>query len=212
MKKSLILIWLMILQDSCVDVFEYSSQEGSSLLVVDGRITDAPGPYTVKLSRSQKLNELSTPKWVSAQSVSIIDNTGLSETLTEISDGIYQTNSLGIRGEVGKSYKVRIELRDGKIYESVPEKISAAGNVDSIYYKFEAFNTEEGKKKYQFRIFMDSRGELQSDNYFLWRLTGTYRVITSPELHIILGAKPEEPPPTPKKGSGPGQQISHLST
>jgi hypothetical protein len=203
MKKFLILICLLILQDSCVDVFEYTSQEGPALLVVDGRITNAPGPYTIKLSRSQKLNELSTPKRVSAQSVSITDNTGLSETLTEISDGLYQTSPTGIRGEIGKSYKVRIELRDGKIYESIPEKITAAGVVDSIYYEFETINTEEGKKKYQFRIFMDSRGEPQADNYFLWKLTGTYRVVTSPELHIILGGKPEEPPARPKKDPRP---------
>lgn len=202
MKRSLYIFCLLLLHDSCVDVFEYDLSDDASILVVDGRITTEPGPYTVKLTRTQRLNELSTPLNVSAKLVSIIDNDGFSETLTEVGNGIYQTNPTGIRGEIGKSYKVKIELRDGSIFESIPETISPAGVVDSIYYNFETINTEQGSK-YQFRIFMDSRGEAQSVNYFLWRLIGTYRVITSPELHIILGAKPEEPPPPPKKDPRP---------
>ncbi|MBI3220283.1 MAG: DUF4249 domain-containing protein [Bacteroidetes bacterium] len=203
MKRSLVIFCLLVLQDSCVDVFEYETPEGNSILVVDGRITNTPGPYTIKLTRTQKLNELSTPLKVSAKSVSIIDNTGLSETLTETSDGVYQTNPLGIRGEIGKSYKVKIEMRDGKIYESIPEIISPAGVVDSVYYEFQTVQTEEGTSKYQFRIFMDSKGEQNTDNFYLWKVTGTYRVMTSPELHIILGAKPAEPPPPPKKDPRP---------
>jgi len=203
MKRSLYIFCLLLLHDSCVDVFEYDLLDTAPTLVVDGRITTEPGPYTIKITRTQKLNELSTPLNVSAQSVSIIDNLGFSETLTEVSNGTYQTNPAGIRGEVGKSYKVKIELRDGTIFESTPETISSAGVVDSIYYSFETINTEQGTQKYQFRIFMDSRGEAQTNNYYLWRLTGTYRVTTSPELHIILGAKPEEPPPPPKKDPRP---------
>ncbi len=203
MKKVLFFCCLLIMQDSCVDVFDYSYEEAFPALVVDGRITDAPGPYTVRLTRTQKLDELSTPVLVSAKSIKIIDNTGFSETLNEVRDGVYQTDPLGIRGEIGKSYKVRIEMRDGKIYESIPEKITPAGTVDTIYYEFETIVTEQNTKKYQFRIFVNSKGEEQSNNYFLWKLTGTYRVITSPELHIILGAKPEDPPPPPKKDPRP---------
>ncbi|MFN8887924.1 MAG: DUF4249 family protein, partial [Cyclobacteriaceae bacterium] len=92
MKRSLYIFCLLLLHDSCVDVFEYDLSDTAATLVVDGRITTEPGPYTIKITRTQNLNELSTPLNVSAQSVSIIDNLGFSETLTEVNNGMYQTN------------------------------------------------------------------------------------------------------------------------
>jgi hypothetical protein len=197
MKKSLMLFCTFLICGSCIDRLNNFAPESDSQLVVDGHITDAPGPYTIKLSRTRKVADFSPLSTVSAKRVTIFDNVGNSETLTEISAGVYQTSPTGIRGVIGREYFVRIETRDDKIYESIPEKINPPGSVDSIYYEFEQYKTEQGNDKYQFRIFMDSKGEPQGENLFLWKLTGTFRVVTSPKLYfyILRGGPVRDPRP-----------------
>jgi hypothetical protein len=185
-KKSLALFITILIFDSCIDRLDIIAPDSNSQLVVDGHITDAPGPYTIKLSRTRKLVDFSPLATVSAKRVTIFDNVGNSEVLTEIDASVYQTSLNGIRGVIGREYFVRIETRDDKVYESIPEKINPPGMVDSVYYEFEQYKTEQGIDKYQFRIFMDSKGEPEGENLFLWKLTGTYKVITSPDLHILL--------------------------
>ena len=52
MKKSLVLFVGLLLIDSCVDRITIDINEDFAKdLVVDGLITDEPGPYTVKISQ-----------------------------------------------------------------------------------------------------------------------------------------------------------------
>jgi hypothetical protein len=165
---------------------------------VEGSITDKPGPYTIKLSYSRKLANYFPSPPVAAKEVIIFDDAGNSESLTQTSTGIFQTSYNGIKGTIGREYFVRIELSDGKIYESIPERMKPAGVIDSVYYKFKQYQPEleTEKIKYQFRIFMDSYSETEKDSerFFLWKLTGTYRVQTKPELHILLNPGPAKDP------------------
>jgi hypothetical protein len=211
MKKSLILFCFLLLSDSCVDRLKDFTSDSYPQLVVDGHITDGPGPYTVKLSRTRKVVDFSPLATVSARKVTIFDNVGNKEVLTEIGAGIYQTSPSGIRGVIGREYFVRIETRDDKIYESIPEKINPSGIVDSVYYEFEQNKTEQGVNKHQFRIFMDSRGEPDGENLFLWKLTGTFRVETSPKLYFyIVGGGPVKDP-RPCSGFILDQSINKLN-
>ncbi len=182
------IIWFVsiIVLDSCIDRFEYEASDTPYQLVVDGFISDAPGPYTISLSRTRKLLDFYPQQAVSAQSVTLFDADGNSEVLTEKEAGTFQTSANGIRGVIGKSYYIRIETKDGKIFESIPEKMEPAGTVDSIYYEFQKHLSEDNRISYSFKIFMDSHGVAESSNKFLWKLTGIYRVITSPDLHIYF--------------------------
>ncbi|MFM9840599.1 MAG: DUF4249 domain-containing protein [Cyclobacteriaceae bacterium] len=190
MKKPWVLFCVFIIHDSCIDRLGITVPNASLQLVVDGAITDAPGPYTVKLSRTRRLADFAAPPTVLAKSVTIFDNEGNSEILTETTTDVFQTSPTGMRGAIGKEYFVRIEMHDGKVYESIPEKIRPPGTVDSIYYEFQTKVSEKGIANYYFRIFMNSHGEPEGENYFLWKLTGTYRVLTSPDLHIIFESSP----------------------
>ncbi|MFM9840598.1 MAG: DUF4249 domain-containing protein [Cyclobacteriaceae bacterium] len=191
MKKSWVLFCVFIIHDSCIDKLSITTPNTSLQLVVDGAITDAPGPYTVRLSWTRKLEDYLSPKLsVAAKAVTIFDNEGNFETLTEVSDGTFKTSKTGMRGVIGKEYFVRIELNNGKVYESIPERINPAGAVDSIYYEFQTKVSELDISNYQFRFFMNSQGEKEGENYFLWKMTGTYRVITSPELYFVRGLGP----------------------
>jgi Domain of unknown function (DUF4249) len=177
---------------SCIDRINIEVPDSfSSQLVVDGLITDEPGPYMVKLSLSSKADGfLQFRKPIVAKRVTISDNAGSAEDLTLIEAGIYQTNPNGIRGEVGREYSLRVETLDGKVYESIPDKMSPAGSVDSLYYQLEAFQPLDAPTQYGFRVYADAQGVTEGDNFFRWKFTGTYEINTYPELHKKAVAVP----------------------
>jgi Domain of unknown function (DUF4249) len=198
MKKSIILFVAIILFDSCVDRISIEVPAGGDILVVDGLITNEPGPYTVEITRAAKLDtDLNFRKFVTAKSVAIFDNLGNSEVLTEVEQGIYKTRPNGIRGVVGREYHVRIETRDGKIFESVPEKIKPVGKIDTVYYETVSFQPIDAPTTHGFDIYMDAKGLPDSDNQLRWKFSATYLVKTFPELHTVLIGENMVPDPLP---------------
>ena len=191
----LILFFVIIIGDSCVDRIDFNSPDAASQLVVEGLITDEPGPYFVKLTRTRKTLDFSATKTVSAIKVVIFDNVGNSEVLTETYPGFFSTKANGIRGIIGREYYVRIETRDGKIYESTPEKIMPAGSIDNLYSTFEEFQPLTGGPRYQFKIFMDTQGDPQGENLFRWKFNAAYRVVTNPELNTENAGQGRIPAP-----------------
>lgn len=88
----IILLLLFLVSDGCVDELDVPVVIDQNRLVVDGSITDQPGPHTVKLYLSSSLNQdLDYPVYVSGASVQIRDDLGNTVSLTEIRDGVYQT-------------------------------------------------------------------------------------------------------------------------
>jgi Domain of unknown function (DUF4249) len=184
MKKVSILFLCCLLFSSCIDRINIEVPDSySSQLVVDGVITDEPGPYTINLSLASRIEGfLPFRKLVSADKVTLFDNAGNSEVLEETERGIYQTKPDGIQGMVGREYHIEIEW-DGKVYESLPDMMSPAGNVDSIYYELESFQPVDAPTRYGFRVYTDAQGVPDSDNLFRWKHTGTFVIFTQPEIH-----------------------------
>ena len=152
-----------------------------SILVVEGRITNYPGPYTIKLSTTRSL-ELIPSETTSENDidpyrdadVKIVDEFDNYETLTEIEPGIYQTAEGGIQGVIGRSYKVSIVSPDGETYESDFEKILDPVGIDTVFT--EKATVDEVIDGFQFYI----TTELSTikENYYLWELSETYEYHT----------------------------------
>src|SRR5882757_2928163 len=125
------MLLLLVFADACVERLYIDAPGAIDQLVVEGFISDEPGPYTVKLSRATGIGgNLTQLKTVSANRVTIFDDLGNAEVLQPVVDGTYQTSPTGMHGVIGRSYYVRIETRDSKVFESTPEKISPPGKVD----------------------------------------------------------------------------------
>lgn len=204
MKKLMQLFAGMLLMNACIDRVNIRVPDSyNSQMVVDGLITDEPGPYTVKLSLSSRVEsflEFST-RPVTLANVTIFDNVGNSELLEDKGKGTYQTKPNGIRGVVGREYAVRIETYEGKVYESVPDKMNPPGEIDNLYYKLNSFQPLDAPTQYGFLVFVDAQGAPESDNLFRWKFTGTYVIDTNPEFHTIACiAGPCCPDPRPCSG------------
>ncbi|HNP94283.1 MAG TPA: DUF4249 family protein [Cyclobacteriaceae bacterium] len=205
MKKALLLFSVMLLIAACVDrlsIEGVAQEEGT--LVVDGLITDSPGPYQVRLFRASVSDAiLNNAKPVFAKEVSIFDDLGNAEVITYKEDGLYETAPDGIRGQPGRKYGVRIQLLDGTDYESQPDEMNPVGSIDSLYYKWETYKPLRGPEEYGFRIFVNAKGN-QSGVQLRWRFSGTYVLETFPQFRKMndanCGSMPPPPDPPPCSG------------
>jgi Domain of unknown function (DUF4249) len=190
---------LFLLLISCIDRIDFDSPSATLLTIVEGSISDNPGPYTVKLSKGLTLNESSTSVIpIKKAKLKLYDDSGGVEDFKETSPGTYQTSGK-IKGEVNHSYHISIETEEGKMLESEAEKINPVGDIENIRYEFES---KTSVKKFGevnsdvFNIYVDGKGIEGNDSYLRWRSTETYKVVTFPELHetFIQGYIPFKDP------------------
>ncbi len=178
--KTLALFISLVVIGSYVDRISIPTpSEYSRNLIIDGLITNEPGPYTVKISQAMKIDAalpLGLP--ASVKKITLFDNAGNSEVLEEKDKGIYQTSPTGMQGVVGREYYIQVEANDGYVFESLPDKMNPVGQVDSIYYEFETRQPEDRPTEYGYRIFIDAHTTSGNDNFLRWKFTGTYVVET----------------------------------
>lgn len=179
-----------ILLTTCVDKIYFDAPPANSLLIVEGTISDATGPYVVKVSEGFNLDiaDSTVHRPVSGVNITLFDDEGNSESLHEIATGEYATSGI-IQGKVGHSYHVELKTQDGRVFESEPDKIMPVGKIDTINYEFEYRVGEVDFGKHEadvFNIYLDSKAGVDSDTYVRWRYTGIYKVATRPELHVTF--------------------------
>ena len=97
--RSIIYLYCTILFfASCDKIITLPIKDNETKLVIEASITDQPGPYFVKLTRSINLNETNNYPVVENGIVIITDNTGIKDTLKYAKEGHLQDeiNSGGI--------------------------------------------------------------------------------------------------------------------
>lgn len=172
----LILLLYIIIATSCVEKYWPDlPQSYVNALVVDGVISDKPGPYTVKLSLS---SEVQSPQFNPLADCNVIieDNQGNSETLTEHEKGVYETSPNGIHGQVGNSYKLIIIKPDGTQYETDFQELPISTEIESVYAAIEYQRHPYYQRNMTgFRFFIDTYTSEVDVNYYLWDLECTYK-------------------------------------
>ena len=107
--------------------------QGQPLLVVQGAITDQPGPYTVTLTKTGPyFNEADLPR-VRGAEVVLQDAQGPSETLRETSPGTYVSQGT-VQGRIGGQYSLTIRS-EGERYRAETE-IRRIAPIDSLKAEF----------------------------------------------------------------------------
>jgi hypothetical protein len=199
MKRNFSIYSLLLISWACVDRISFDVGIPSSFpIVIDGHISDEPGPYTIKISKTfdiESKQSIRTP--ISVRKLILSDDLGTSEQLVAIADGEYQTDPLGIRGTVGRTYTLEVELLDGRIFRSIPDPLLPAGNVDSVYHQFEERKNKDGASEYGFNVMFNSSSGNQDNYYFLWKFVGTFQVETNPELYSVRCGESRCPAPLP---------------
>ncbi len=91
---------------ACEKVVNIDLNSASPKVVVEGNITNEPGPYSIKLSSTANYYEANVFPPVTGATVTISDDAGNSEILKEVIPGTYQTAH--IQGVPGRTYTMNI--------------------------------------------------------------------------------------------------------
>jgi hypothetical protein len=95
---------------SCQKVVTLKLTNAPPQLVIQGEVTDQPGPYTVTIGNSVNFYADNTFPAVSGACVKSSDNTGFTDSLTETSPGVYATHTL--QGFPGNTYTLTATVND----------------------------------------------------------------------------------------------------
>ena len=166
----------LVIVTSCVDEYWPEMDKYENLLVVDGMISNAPGPYTIKLSRSSNVNAPQIDPYSGCR-IRFLDDLGNQEKLVELKDepGTYITTTPGYKGIVGRKYMIDITTPDEEIYQSGFEEIFAPVGIDTVYASIEYRPhdiLERDRVGYQF--YLDSKVADSDTNFLLWKLEETW--------------------------------------
>jgi hypothetical protein len=159
-----------------------------NILVVDGMITNEPGPYIVRLSLSSAING-SVPNNMPAPGyqMTIMDDRGNAENLYEINPGIFSTPANGMQGIVGRRYSLEIISPSGGIYQSAYELLRGPTGIASVYSKTEYHHSNETSYDlagYQF--YLDTEVAPQDSSYYLWNMTATWQYQADLKIRYIF--------------------------
>ena len=206
-KKTFICLigFLVLAFSGCVEPIEFEIPRPEDQFIIQGNITDQPGPYRVEIRMATGVtvsNPINHP--VEGASVRLYDNEGNIEDFQEVAPGEYETGG-AMQGVIGRSYHIRVELENGKTFESVPDELTPVGTISDIHWEFESRTIDEQFGDVQadvFNVFVDSDAGTLAENFVRWRMVGTYRIETSPELRVLVRPWWDIPLPSPRECSG----------
>lgn len=191
------LVWLT----GCIEQYDLKVDDQEKILVVNGLITDEPGPYTVKLSTTFKYGAFFSDidPSVEGATVSISDETGATETLKEKSTGVYVTDTNGMRGRIGGQYSLKIRLKNGKEYASATETLLAVPAIERLYARLKPVLQvdKDGNSltKNYVQFLIDTKDPSGIRNFYRWSFINTYEISTQPWDFVVYGKNGPIPQP-----------------
>lgn len=148
--KSLLIIFLFVLFCfGCKKIIHVNLKNAAPQIVIAGAVTNVPGPYTVTLSTTVNYTAENIFPPVSGATV-VISSSGITDTLTEISAGVYTTHT--IVGTPGNTYNLYV-TSGGQTYtatSTMPQPVP----LDSVGYTAD----RDGKRYNAVVYFQDPPG------------------------------------------------------
>jgi len=126
---------VILFSAGCQKVIDLKLHDSTGKYIIEGNVTDQPGPYQVSISQLGKVTDDYVFQGVSQANVHIRDNAGNGETLQETQPGIYQTAAL--EGRTGRTYYLDITL--GSVHFTASSTMPVRVPLDSLYIE-EVFN------------------------------------------------------------------------
>ena len=115
----------------CTKVINLTVPNASAQLVIQGNVTNAPGPYTVMLNSTVPFSANNSFPAVDGAVVTITDNMGVYDSLVETSPGVYTTQGQW-QGQPGNTYTLHVTY-NGVAYtgsSTMPQPV----NLDSVTF------------------------------------------------------------------------------
>ena len=122
---------------SCQKVIDVNLNSSAQKFVIEGEVTDGPGPYSIHITRTRDFSEDNNFDRVSGALVRITDETiGLTDTLRESTPGTYTTSVLA--GVPGHTYALAVQA-EGQAFTANSTMPAIAVKLDTIYVQRNEF-------------------------------------------------------------------------
>ncbi|RMG27066.1 MAG: DUF4249 family protein, partial [Bacteroidetes bacterium] len=128
----LMFVAVLYLCGSCVEIIEFDTTRAGNRLVVDGKITQSAGPHVLLLGSTAERDRIPFP--VHGAQARLMDDQGHAVPFVQTAPGRYEAS--GMQGMPGRAYSIRIELANGRVYESRPQLMPSVRAYDSLSYDF----------------------------------------------------------------------------
>ncbi len=162
----------------CVTPYEGDFKQQPENVVVQGFVSNEPGPYTIQLVRPANYSFAGYSIGINGAKVYITDDKGLREDLVEtVAGGQYQTQKL--QGITGRTYQLHFEVA-GKVYESKPELLREAGTIERIYHEpYQSISPTTSERQLGgWRVYIDTQDPAERGNYYRWNSVHYKRLLT----------------------------------
>ncbi|MEM8894142.1 MAG: DUF4249 family protein [Bacteroidota bacterium] len=97
----------------------------------------------------------------------------------------YEAIDKSIRGEIGQTYTLFVELKDGTIYQSTTQTLTASPPIGNAYAEYEKGRSinELGNEQneHHWNVFVETPVGQDNDVFLSWRYRGVYEIETFPE-------------------------------
>lgn len=164
MRKIIGYIALFAIGSACQETLTIDLPVAPPALVIEGKITDQPGPYTVKLHLSGPFDEPSENHSISEATVRISDDQGNEEELTLIKPGEFQTST--IQGAIGVTYTLEVTF-EGTTHVAT-SYLGPIGEIDSLVSDY---NEESAIKNAGYYVTLFAQKSIADQvGYYKWRL------------------------------------------
>jgi hypothetical protein len=137
---SLFILTSIALLSSCTKEIKLNLNDTDSRIVIEGNVTNEPGPYLVRLSKTVNFSDQNIFPAVTNAFITIQDNVGNIDTLKETTSGSYYTTN--ITGTVGRTYTLKV-ITEGKTFTATSAMPSAV-TLDSVTFLKSAFGGQAG--------------------------------------------------------------------
>jgi len=173
--KFLYLLFGLILFQSCEDVVDLDLDDTETLLVVEGEVNDIDTIQWVRLSRTTDYFENQPPDYTvwSNATVNLYQNNSLFGQM-EFNSSTSRFE-IPLDAQIGEEYYIRIDLPNGKSYQSEVETINSVTPIDTIWY---VENTEpDFGDETEWEIYIESQEAPGVGNNYQWKvfLNGEYQ-------------------------------------
>lgn len=134
-KKQVLLFLFGLTFFSCIDPINLTLEDDGEFLVIDANYTPNRPTHQVRLYYATSLRTKGQ-RPVEGAEVVLVENNQIRESYEEDRRGLYELNTIQIKGETGKRYHIEITLPTGQSYQSHPEVLPEVVRGDSVFFEF----------------------------------------------------------------------------
>jgi hypothetical protein len=169
--KLICFIIIILISNSCVELFDIKTLTFENALVIEATITNEFKLQEINLSRTFRLED-EGPLFETNADVKIEDDSHNIYNFHETSPGKY-VSVAAFSAQTNIDYQLLITTKDGKSYSSQPTKLTNITKIDNVY----ALKEVDDLGVENISIFVDSFDPTGKSKYYRYEYEETYKIV-----------------------------------